>query len=504
MPAQPHRTCAPILFRHIRWGAAGPVTDLALAGGRIAAVGARARDLPGTESVDATGLTALPGLVDAHVHSAQTAIERTQIDLSGCRSAAEAVDHVARAVHTGEARPRDGFVLGRQFRPGFWPDAPHRELLDAALPGVPVILSSADFHMAWASTVALDHLGFAGHPTGVLADKPALDAFARIPAATPAELDRWELDTMAEAARRGVTGVLDFELDDNLAAWARRAQDGPLPVRVAASVYPEFLDAAIAAGARHGDPVPGTEGLVTVGYVKIFADGSLNSRTARCLAPYPAAPGREAGDEPWRGALQHDPGDLVALMRAAAAAGLRPAVHAIGDEANRVALDAFETVGCAGRIEHAQLVDAADVPRFARAGLEVGVNPAHLLDDRDLAERYWAGRTDRAFPYADLARAGARLQFGSDSPVSPLDPWRGIAAAVARTGDDRPAWHPEQRLSTAQALTAASFGHDHLRVGDPADLAIVAGDPAGMDAGALRGIEVVATLVAGRFTHRRI
>lgn len=109
-------------------------------------------------------------------------------------------------------------------------------------------------------------------------------------------------------------------------------------------------------------------------------------------------------------------------MRRAAAHGIEPAVHAIGDRANTVALDAFEAVRCRGRIEHAQLLSPEDLPRFARLGVTAGVQPRHATDDRDVADRHWAGRTERAFAYADLLAAGARLEFGSDAPVSPLDP----------------------------------------------------------------------------------
>lgn len=143
-------------------------------------------------------------------------------------------------------------------------------------------------------------------------------------------------------------------------------------------------------------------------------------------------------------------------MRRASDHGLLPAVHAIGDQANTIALDAFEEVGCPGRIEHAQLLSPADVPRFAALGVVAAVQPAHQPDDRDVADRHWTGRTARAFPYRSLLETGARLELGSDAPVAPLDPWDGIASAISRTDDDRPPWHPEQSIPFADALAAAS------------------------------------------------
>jgi predicted amidohydrolase YtcJ len=190
--------------------------------------------------------------------------------------------------------------------------------------------------------------------------------------------------------------------------------------------------------------------------------------------------------------------ELVTLMRRAWEHGIVPAVHAIGDRANQLALDAFEAVGCTGRIEHAQLVSPADLPRFARLGVIASVQPAHAPDDRDIADRHWAGRTARAFPYQSLLAAGATLEIGSDAPVAPLDPWDGVASAVTRTDDDRPAWHPEQRIPLDVALAASCGGRSFVAVGDVADLLVAERDPYG---GELRDMPVVLTMLGGRITH---
>jgi predicted amidohydrolase YtcJ len=192
-------------------------------------------------------------------------------------------------------------------------------------------------------------------------------------------------------------------------------------------------------------------------------------------------------------------------MRRATDAGFDCAVHAIGDAANAFALQAFARTGARGSIEHAQLLDDADVLRFAQLRVVASVQPEHLLDDRDVADRYWADRSRRAFPFRSLLDAGATLAFGSDAPVAPLDPWLAIAAAVHRSRDDRPPWHPEQEITVHEALTASmppGRGSSMLRAGDLADLIVLDGDPFTADPAELRTMPVAATLLGGAWTHR--
>jgi hypothetical protein len=189
-------------------------------------------------------------------------------------------------------------------------------------------------------------------------------------------------------------------------------------------------------------------------------------------------------------------------MRRARDAGILPDVHAIGDRANTLALDAFEAIGSGGRIEHAQLLSAADIPRFARLGVEVSVQPEHAMDDRDVAERHWPDATGRAYPFRSLLDAGATLRFGSDAPVSPLDPWLGMAAAVSRSRDGREPWHPEQCISNAEALAAST--RTTVAIGQVADLVVTDLDPLTATDEQLRRMPVAATLLGGRFTHRAL
>ncbi|MFJ6084538.1 amidohydrolase [Streptomyces sp. NPDC092369] len=485
-----------LTLTRVRLGAGGPLRSLRIEGGRIVVIteGATQGDLGDGPVVDLDGRTVLPGLWDAHVHAAQWAGNRHRVDLSG-RGSARAV---AAAVRTAAAElPGGDVLLGQGFRDGLWPDLPHKSLLDAVCPDRPVALISADLHAAWLNSPCLALVGRGDHPTGVLREHECFEAIAALPEVPQDVLDRWVAEACRDAAARGVTGFIDFHFSDNLVDWSRRAASSPLPVRVRAAVYPAHLEAAIARGLRTGDVLPGTGGLVQVGPLKLFTDGSLNTRTALCCDPYP---GMENTEEAY--GIEETPyEELVRLMRRASAHGIEPAVHAIGDRANTLALDAFEAVRCRGRIEHAQLLSAADVPRFAELGVTASVQPAHAPDDRDVADVYWAGRTGRAFAYADLLASGARLEFGSDAPVSPLDPWLGIASAVSRTSDERPAWHPEQRVPVRAALAASALGRSLIRVGDAADLVAVDVDPLKADADTLRDMPVHATMLGGRWTH---
>ncbi|MBG0817342.1 amidohydrolase [Planomonospora sp. ID82291] len=479
-----------LLLRNARIGPGGPLRHVLIAAGRVEQVlrpgdGAPLRE----ESADLEGATLLPGLWDAHVHCVQWAQARRRIDLSGARSAREAAALVA--PHAGEA----GVTTGYGFRDALWPDAPHKSLLEAAAPGRAVVLVGNDLHTAWFSPAALAVIGRGGHPTGVLREQDCYNAMAELPAPPQEELDRQVAEAVTAAAARGVVGLIDFEFADNVADWTRRARRHRIDARVRCSIPGDRLEEAIGRGLRTGQEVAGSGGLLEVGPVKIFTDGSLNTRTAYCEHPYPGTDSH--------GLLETAPDELHRLMARAAAHGLHPALHAIGDLAVGIALDAFERVGCPGRIEHAQLVRPADFARFARPGLVAGVQPAHAPDDREVADRHWSGRTGRAFAYAGLLAAGATLELGSDAPVAPLDPWDGIASAVERTDDGRPPWHPEQAIGLPEALAAACGGRSGVRPGDPADLVIVERDPAALRGEELRRTEVLGTLLGGRWTHRR-
>lgn len=480
-----------LLLRRVRIGPSGSLSDVLIEGGRIAAIAGTGQAGEASEVLDGHGGTVLPGLVDAHAHTAQWSAVRRRIPLGEATSAAHAVEIVLGHLLANPVPPGD-LVVGAGFRDGLWPDAPHKDLLQKALPGHPVALFSADLHTLWLSPAALKLIG-RDHPTGVLLENDCMSATAELPVAADDVMDGWVADALDAAAARGVTKIVDYEYTDTVTAWRRRIERKSLPVRVSCVIAKYLLDTAVERGHRTGDVLEDTGGLLTVGPFKLFVDGSLNTRTAYCVEHY-------AGTDSF-GLLELPPAELEPLMRKAVENGLTPAVHAIGDHANKIALDAFAGIGCAGRIEHAQLLRAEDVLRFASLGVVASVQPAHQPDDRDVADRYWHGRTERAFPYGALHRAGVKLEFGSDAPVAPLDPWDGIASAISRTDDDRPPWHPEQAMPLEAALAAASGGRRSVEAGDVADLVVTAVDPARLSPAELRDIPITATVMNGRITY---
>ena len=482
--------------------------DVCVRDGRVVAVGSdlRLSDDAATgngrviERVELGGRTVLRGLRDAHVHLTQWALARQRLDVSGAASAAGAAALVVARLRERPLAPGAPLV-GFGFRDGLWPDVPCAVLLDdalraAGLPDVPVVLVSGDLHCAWLSSAGLARHNVAGHPTGVLRDREWFAISEAVSAVPAPVLDGWVDAAARAAAARGVVSVVDFELADNLAVWRRRMGAGTDVLRVAAAAWPEYLDRGVAAGLVTGDVVGGTGGLLTMGPLKVISDGSLNTRTAYCHQAYPGLDGTSAAF----GVLAVGPEELALLMTKAARHGLGCAIHAIGDHANTLALDAFAATGAHGSIEHAQLLAPEDLDRFAGLGVVASVQPEHALDDRDVADRYWAGRTGRAFAYASLRAAGATIVLGSDAPVAPLDPWLAIAAAVHRTRGGREPWHLEQAIGLDVALAASTGGRAEVAVGDVADLAIVDVDPYEADAETLRAMPVSGTLLGGRWT----
>ncbi|OZE93404.1 hypothetical protein CH298_01045 [Rhodococcoides fascians] len=470
----------------------GVLFDIELVGSTIGSITPAGSDRTrGVEVVDGAGGVALPGFVDSHVHLTQWAAARRRIDVGPASSAADAAALVFPYARTAG----DSVVRANGFRDAQWPDEPHKDLLENALPGVRVALTSMDLHTLWLSPALLRDLGI-DHPTGVLRDVDGLEAVMALEALEdPAELDRAVLDATAALAVRGVTGVVDFEFADNRTVWDRRLSAGSPAVRVDTTVWPQWLDEALDRGERTGD-VSAVSDMIRRGPLKVMLDGSLNTRTACCHDRYPGVDGDNA-----YGLLLETHDGLYELVSRAARGGITSAVHAIGDRANGVALDAFERAGCGGRIEHAQQLVPEDIARFAALGVAASVQPQHAMADRDIAEDLWAGRRSVAYGYGSLHRSGATLLFGSDAPVSPPEPLAGVAAAVFRTDDDRPPWHAEESVPLGAALQAASGDRAALRVGDVADIVVLEEHPVHRSAHDLADTEVRATICAGLLTH---
>ncbi len=465
--------------------------DLFLADGRVLDIAPAGALRPTGEVLHADGAWVIPGLWDHHVHVVSAALSRQRVSLAEARSARQAAELLARAPLTG------GQYVGVGFRDALWLDRPSLSILDAACGSAPAYLINADLHSVWLSSAAFACEGLTPpDSSGILREEQAFEITRRLGATSDEVADAAVRSLGADAAARGVVGIVDFDMAWNAQAWQRRMSAGFDALRVEFGTYPTHLDQLIDTGWFSGERL---SELLTVGSLKVITDGSLGTRTAACSAAYP-------GDPHNHGVLTVPPDELVSLMTAATANGITCAIHAIGDLANTHALNAFAVTGARGTVEHAQLVASADIPRFARLGVAASVQPEHAIDDRDLTDTIWATQIAQPYPLRALADAGATLLFGSDAPVASLDPWAGIAAAVYRTRDGREAWRPDQAVDADTALAASTRGGtngpDRMEPGAVADLALCETDPIAASEAQLRGMPVRATLVGGRLTHQ--
>lgn len=469
-------------------GADDRPTDVTVRDGLIASIGPASADTHAAESLDLDGRWLMPGMWDNHVHFTQWSRMRARLDVSRALTAAHAAAMVAERL--ADDPETTSLLSGFGFRDALWPDFPTAEALDAVAPHRPVILISGDLHSVWVNTAAQDHYGLVHD--GLLREEEAFGVQALL-----AEIDHDDRHVLThyavkEASSRGVVGLVELEMEDNVVVWAERIADGVRELRVEAGFYRRTFEDMIDRGHVTGQVIEGTDGLLTVGPLKVISDGSLNTRTAYCHDPYPGTADYGINNVP--------PEELAGLMELAVEHGFQVAIHAIGDLANTLALDAFEVTGARGSIEHAQLLQLEDIVRFAELGITASVQPEHAMDDRDVADSLWAGRTDRAFLVGSLHRAGVKLALGSDAPVAPLDPWVSLAAAVERTRDDREAWYPDEQLTRGVALAASTRGAS-IEAGARADLVVCEQNPLTAPADALRTMPVAATVVAGRLTH---
>jgi len=480
--------------------------DLRIGGGVVTEVAPHVDTTGADEVIDAGGRWAIPGLWDHHVHLTTWSRTRTMVDLAGTTGPDEVTRRVAQHL-AGLAGQAPRLLNGFGYRSAAWSRPAAVAELDAVTGDVPVVLTSGDAHNGWLNTAALGLLGVSGvsgpvDETDWFALQPAISALLEEVDAGGAA-DEALRAAMAEAAARGVVGVVDLEMPASYRQWPNRFADGLDLLRVHASVYPEALDALLDEGIRTGDRLDHDTGLLTMGPVKLISDGSLNTRTARCCEPYPDA----EGQHPTYGKQNYELAAMTDLLSRARSGGLDIALHAIGDAAVDLALQAFDATGAAGAIEHAQLVRLEDLPRMARLGVRASVQPAHLLDDRGTTLRLWGDRADRCFALRSMLDAGVILALGSDAPVAPLDPWLAMAAAVHRSADDREPWNPAESLTPAEALASSTDGQPTLGVGSRGDVVLLDADPlaavadSGQAAGILRRMRVGATLVAGRPTH---
>ena len=485
------------------------VRALAVAGDRVAGgVGTHELALPSPDRVDLGGRCALPAFTDSHVHFPSWSLSRQDVRLEGSAS----VDDVLARV---QAQPGGGtWIRGRGWRDAEWPLAPTATALDAVTGARPAALWSKDYHSLWLNSAALAIAGgdldvpggvvernAAGTPTGVLREESAWQFRERFVTVTE---DEWVAATrkgITVANARGVAAVHDKDGWLGAPGIFQRIHDRDgLTMRVWCSVPHERVGELAALGLQSGFG----DDFVRIGYLKAFMDGTLGSQTAWMLDG--------------SGVIITSGEELESIIRTGAAAGWPVAVHAIGDRANREALDAFErshdawkSLGLRHRIEHAQCLDPSDIARFARIGVACSVQFTHAPSDRDLAERFWGHRLDGTYAFRSLWDSGAVVANGSDAPVEDLDPLAGIAAGVLRTLDDRPAWRGDEALTVDQALTATTVtpawltGDERRRgkllPGYLADVVVLDRDPLAVEPAELPELNVVATMVGGRWVH---
>ena len=453
-----------------------PVGGIAVARGRVVAVGTGAEVErlagPGTRRIHlAPDETGLPGLTDAHLHLADAAIAADDVDLADAATLGEGLAVVAaahrRIADTAAWLEGAGWDIDRW---GGWPTA---DQLERVAPGRRVALWAHDHHALWVSPAALAAAGVRdstpdppggsirrdehGRPTGILHETAARLVVAHIPMPTADALEGPVARLTRDLLALGVVAVHDpgglaptTELPASFATYGRLADRGSLGIRVHACLREEQLEAGIAAGLRSGDSLGESVGRAHVGWLKLFADGTLGSRTAAMLPPF----AWEAGGS---GLWLTEPDRLTSLAGRAADHGIASQVHAIGDAAVRAALDALgPTTGATRftpRVEHVQLVDADDLPRFAALGIAASVQPVHLRSDADQARRLWGERGEAlGYPWGSLADSGALLPFGTDAPVERIDPWPGLAMAVTR---DDPSWETGRPFGAAEQLDLA-------------------------------------------------
>ncbi|WP_419815095.1 amidohydrolase [Glacieibacterium sp.] len=486
--------------------------------------GAKIAVTPDMKQVDAGGRTVMPGLIDAHGHVMELGYNALAVDLSGTTSLAQAL---ARVTAYAKANPQARWIVGSGWNQERWPERrfPTAAELDRAVPDRPAYLTRIDGHAGWANNRAIAlakvvaatpdpaggriERGPGGAPAGVFVDAAKGLIEAVLPKPTEAEARRAFDKALQIMASVGLTQVGDMGIDPD--TWRLyRAYDAGHRLTVRIAALAGGMDALATIAPKGPIDWTGDERLSLHG-VKLYDDGALGSRGAFLKADYSDAPGN-------RGLSFNTNAALRTAVDKAAGQGFQIAVHAIGDAANAQVLDAYATVPAATRarlrlrIEHAQIVDVADLPRFASLGIIASMQPTHATSDKGMAEaRLGEARLGGAYAWETLIRSGARFAGGSDFPVEPPNPFYGLHAAVTRqdrSGQPLGGWRVGEALTLTQALAAfttgaayASHSETHtgtLTPGKWADFIIVDRDPFKIAPGDLWKIKVEQTWVGGR------
>ncbi len=498
--------------------------SLLIAGERVLALDQEAywRGAPGVTIEDLGGACVVPGFTDAHFHFAWYAMSLQQLDFQGVTQR----ETVLQMVHErAQQLPRGEWIQGRGWDNNLWDD--NRFLtsaeLDLVAPDHPVLLVGKSAHVLVANRRALSVAGISaqtpdppggrigrepsGQPNGLFFET-AMDLIVRAVPMPSEEVLLAALRTaQARLLEQGVTAIHDMDKDILLAPYALLRERGDLNVRIVKYLPLDVLSEVEALGLQAGFG----DDWVRVGGIKLFADGALGARTAALFLPYEGEPHNT-------GMLWYSPETLNALVQRIARAGLAVALHAIGDRANRLALNALQMARrvkphLRHRLEHVQLLEREDVPRLARAGVVASMQPIHAVHDWRMAERYWGARCELAYAWSSLADQGTILAFGSDAPVEPFNPLWGLYAAVTRRDVEGTieagGWHPEQRLDLKQAVRAYTWGAAYavgmenragwLGPGSLADLVVLERDIFELPPEALLETRILRTMVGGRW-----
>jgi predicted amidohydrolase YtcJ len=506
---------------------------VAVAGDTVAAVGdsAEVARLAGksTQVISNGKAMVVPGFMDGHTHFLSGGFQLTSVDLRDATTPQEFVRRVK--LYSAKLKPGE-WITGGDWDHERWPGTPlpDRSWIDSVTPNNPVFVSRLDGHMALANSAALRaaHLGRTtkdipggtivrrpnGEPTGVLKDEAQNPVYDAIPTPSPEQSDAALDRAMKWAASKGVTATADVSVPwYEVAALKRAHTAGRLTIRVA--VFVPLQDWRLLTDTVRTDGV-GDDWLRVAG-VKGYVDGSLGSTTALFYEPYLDAPDT-------KGLMVTPEDSLRKWIGAADSAGLQVAVHAIGERANGLLLDIYDSVAKAHgpkdrrfRIEHAQHLRRQDISRIARTGVVASMQPYHAIDDGRWAEkRIGPERIKTTYAFRSLLDSGAHLAFGSDWTVAPLDPILGIYAAVTRRtldGKHPEGWIPDQKITVEEALRAYTGGNAYgvfaertrgkLAPGYKADLVVLDQDLTAIRPEALEGVKVTATMAGGKFIYRK-
>ena len=500
---------------------------LAIRGDKIVWLGDATSAPKGKKTIDLKNQFVFPGLMDSHAHITGLGTARVTIDLVGT----ENVEAIATKVKDRVAGSGPGeWILGRGWDQNDWPkkEFPTAADLDRVAPNHPVFLERIDGHAGWVNSAALKIGGItsatkdpeggkiyrdaSGNPTGVLVDTAMELVTSKMQALSQEELIKRTKLAAEDALSKGITMIHDAgSSKSDIAAWRTMAENNDLPIRIYSMVGmpSEFGEEYLKTGPQHYGPY------LDVRSMKLLVDGAMGSRGAAMLEPYVDDPGNT-------GLLMWKEDELLRVLRAAKKSGIQLGIHAIGNRANRMILDAYEKVGVRGlrwRIEHAQLLSGQDIPRFATLDVIASMQPIHATSDMPwYADRVGAERTKiGGYVWRSLLNHKTIIAGGSDAPVEDINPLWGIYAGITRQdhkGKPEGGWYPEQRVTSQEVIRMftidsayAAFREKELgtlTVGKWADMIVVPQNLLTCDPKAMINMKVQYTIVGGqvRYQHQ--